>query len=197
MAGENGPNKRGRAKRSSDRNTRYATHVPVLRECVTALSASESNPIRVVEHGMGLGSTPFFHSLRNVAQITSFERELEWMWCADCASGSQTPHEMVLLKDDSAITQSQRGITNPRRTVALVDGYASQRASVLEVWMQLGVEFIIEHDVDVLTKEQVRLRRRLAKVNGYAAVQYTGRDPESALFARGAVPALTGSYEAL
>ena len=144
---------------------------------------------------MGLGSTPFFHSLRNVRQITSFERELEWMWCANCASGSQTPHEMVLLKDDSAVEQAQRGITDPRTTIALVDGYASQRVGVLEVWMQLGVEFIIEHDADVLTQEQVRTRRRLAKANGYAAVQYTGRDPESVLFAKGALPALTGSYE--
>lgn len=144
---------------------------------------------------MGLGSTPFFHSLRHVKGITSFERELEWMWCADCASGSKQDHTMILLKDDNAVEQAKQGISDPQRTVALVDGFASQRVKVLEVWMQLGVEFIVEHDADVLKLGEVKVRRRLAQANGYVALQYTDRDPESVLFARGVMPPVTGSYQ--
>jgi hypothetical protein len=193
----NKSNKRGTAIRSNDRNTRYATHIPVLRECISSLNASESNPIYAVEHGMGLGSTPFFHSLPNIKKITSFERELEWMRCDNCISGSQTPHEMALLKDDNAVSQTQCGITNPKMTIALVDGYASQRGKVLEAWMKLDVKFIIEHDAEVLTHDQVQIRRRYAKENGYLAVQYMGHDPESVLYAKDTLPTLTNNYQSL
>jgi hypothetical protein len=181
------PNKRGKASRSKDRNTRYATHVPVLKACIDVLSASVESPIYAIEHGMGLGSTPFFHSLSNVANIISFEREQEWLFCNDCSSGSLQPHSINLLSDKSAIEQATTGIVEPSRTIALVDGFAAQRASVLEAWMSLGVAFIVEHDAEVFTERDVRHRRTLAKNFGYVALQYAGRDPETAFFIKSGV----------
>jgi hypothetical protein len=189
------PNKRGRAHRSNDRNTRYATHIPVLKECINALSASKERPIHVIEHGMGLGSTPFFHSLQHVKKITSFERELEWIWCASCISGSKQDHTMILLENDNAIEQIKQYIDDPSRTVALIDGYASQRVKVLEVWMNLGIKFIVEHDGEVLTHGEITIRRKLALANNYVAMQYTGHDPETVLFVKSALPQLPDSYQ--
>lgn len=194
MAGDNGPNKRGGAHRSKDRNTRYATHVPCLQACVEALEPSADRPMYVIEHGMGLGSTPFFHTLPHVMNIISFEREPEWLFCNDCLSGSTQPHSITLLDDKTAIDQASVGVTDPERTVGLVDGFASQRMAVLEAWMRLGVAFIVEHDADVFSGKEVRNRRALATNFGYKAYQYTGHDPESAIFinSHAALP-LTGS----
>lgn len=182
MSGENGPNKRGKAIRSKDRNTRYATHIPCLQACVEALNPSAERPIFVVEHGMGLGSTPFFHSLPHVANIISFEREPDWLFCNDCLSGSTQPHSITLLEDSTAVEQSKTGLTDPERTVGLVDGYADQRYGVLEAWMHLGVTFIVEHDADTFGGRQFRLRRPLIEKYDYIAYQYTGHDPESVIY---------------
>jgi len=191
-----GTNSRGKAKRSNDRNTRYATHVPVLTACVDALNASAENPITVVEHGMGLSSTHFFHSLPHVKNIVSFEREIDWLNCSDCNDGSSQPHSMTLLDDDTAIEQATFGINEPERTVGLVDGFASQRVMVLEAWMCLGIVLIVEHDAETFSSGEVRGRRALAQKFGYAAYQYTGRDPETAFFVKqssGLTLSLTGS----
>lgn len=176
-----------------------STHVPVLKECVGALSASVDRPIYVIEHGMGLGSTPFFHTLPHVANIVSFEREPEWLFCNDCLSGSTQPHSITLLQDETAIEQAHVGISDPERSMAFVDGYAGQRMAVLEVWMQMGVAFIVEHDADVFTGREVRARKALAELFGYAAYQYTGHDPETAFFVGPRAPhlSLTGSYRPL
>lgn len=167
--------------------------MPVLEACVNALKAADDSPIYVIEHGMGLGSTPFFHSLSNVANIISFERELDWMFCNDCASGSLQPHSIVQLHDASAVEQAKVGIVEPARTVGLVDGYVAQRLPVLEAWMSLGVALIVEHDADVLASREVRRRRALAGEFGYKAFQYVGHDPETVFFISGSVigPSLT------
>lgn len=148
---------------------------------------------------MGLGSTPFFHSLSHVEKITSFERELDWMFCNDCDSGSLQPHDIIHLHDESAIEQARDGIVNPARTVGLVDGFVAQRMPVLEAWMSLGVAFIVEHDADAFTKRDVVGRRELAKQFGYLACQYTEFDPETAFFIAPDADGLTvsGSYVAL
>ncbi len=194
MAGDRGPNKRGKASRSGDRNTRYATHIPVLKACIGAMSATALNPIYVIEHGMGLGSTPFFHSVHNVASITSFEREPGWLFCNDCLSGSTQPHSITLLHDQTILNQAKSCVTVPERTVGLVDGYVKQRLPMLETWMSLGMAFIVEHDADAFTGPEIRSRQKAAKAFGYAAYQYADHDPETAFFVSpGAQLSLTGS----
>jgi len=179
------PNRRGGAKRSKDRNTRYATHIAVLNECVSLLNASEENPMHIIEHGMGLASTPFFHSLPRVEKITSFEREPEWSTCANCMSGSTTPpHQIIMLKDDTAIEQTRVGITRPSMTLVLVDGYASQRAGVVEAMMSAGCAYIVEHDAETFRGRDIEFRKNSARVHGYSAHQYMGHDPETAFFVK-------------
>ena len=195
MSGESGPNKRGSAERSTERNVRYATHVPALAACIGAMSASADNRIYLVEHGMGLGSTPFFHSVAHVANIVSLEREPDWVFCNDCNSGSTQPHTLTLLHDETAIAQARECIVEPGRTAALVDGYAAQRLPVLEMWMALGVKFIVEHDADTFKRHEVRSRTAIAARYGYQVFQYTQLDPESAIYVSNEAPSLslTGS----
>lgn len=194
MAGDRGPNKRGKASRSGDRNTRYATHIPVLEACIGALSASALNPIYVIEHGMGLGSTPFFHSVNNVANITSFEREPGWLFCNDCLSGSTQPHSITLLHDQTVIDQAKSCVQVPERTIGLVDGCVKQRLPMLETWMSMSMAFIVEHDADAFRRDDIQARQTAAATFGYAAYQYVGHDPETAFFVSpSAQLSLTGS----
>lgn len=102
---------------------------------------------------------------------------------------------MILLENDNAIEQIKQYIDDPSRTVALIDGYASQRVKVLEVWMNLGIKFIVEHDGEVLTHGEITIRRKLALANNYVAMQYTGHDPETVLFVKSALPQLPDSYQ--
>lgn len=192
----NRPNIRGTAARSQDRNERYATHLPVLRACIASLSASIRDPISIVEHGMGLGSTPYFHSLAHVDQFTSFEREPEWLECANCASGS-TGHLVIHVHDD--LTAINVNIARPDRTLGLVDGYASQRPHVLDAWMRQGVALIVEHDADTFDSKGVGRRQVLAQTYGYRAFQYVGLNPETAIYVGSNAPPLpiTGSCLAL
>jgi len=188
-------NKRGNVERSKNRLVRRATHIPVLRECVSALSGSESNLIFIVEHGMGQGSTPYFHTLDHVKQITSFESDPAWAKCTSCAINSLTPHEIVLINDNNVVEHAQRCIIDPTMTITLVDGVAVQRVKVLDAWMKLGVKFIVEHDADAMTPAEVKDRQHLMAVHGYTALQYTDHCPESVLFVKGTIPTLIGNYQ--
>lgn len=192
------PNTRGTAVRSQERNIRYATHLPVLEACVGALSASADRPICVVEQGQGLGSTPYFHALPHVCQFISFEREAEWLTCTVCA-GQSAEHRVVHIDDRIVTDQVNIDIAEPSRSLALVDGFASQRLAVLDVWMRLEFAFIVEHDADTFESRDVEKRRALAREHGYLAFQYVDHNPETAIYVgpNGPALALTGSCVAL
>ena len=176
------PNVRGKQPRDTDRNTRYGTHLPVLQACVTALGATPENPIELVELGMGLSSTPFFHAQANVSLITSFEREQPWLRCADCAAGSTQPHKMLLATDTDVVSMVRQ--FRSQRAVALVDGFTAHRPIALEAWMRAGVSFIVEHDAETFNSFDIKHRRALAEAFGYSAWQYIELNPETALFVK-------------
>ncbi len=183
------PNQRGKAKRSGERNVRYETHKPVLQACIEELG---SGPFFAIEHGMGLGSTPFFHTHPNVT-IVSFEREKEWAWCSNCNSGSLEPHSIVITYDKQVSEQVKQGF-DPPRTVGLVDGFAAHRIVVLEQWMSQSIPFIVEHDAETMKGHQVRTRRALAFSTSYTAYQYVALNPESIVYVHSSKHlSLTGS----
>lgn len=181
------PNKRGKATRSNDRNTRYATHTPVLKSCIEALSSSVGQ-VYAIEHGMGLASTPFIHQHPAVVSMVSLEREPEWARCDTCSSGSNKPHVVKLVRDgeerrEALVAFEENGL-KPESTVGLVDGFAWQRVHVLWAWMELGVSMIVEHDAETLSEVDVAVRRRLSRSFGYRAVQFTGLNPETLFFVK-------------
>lgn len=186
------PNKRGRAQRSTDRNTRYSTHVPVLKSCIEKLAETSPDGVQAIEHGMGLSSTSFFHEHPMVVSITSLEREPEWASCVTCCSGTTKPHSILVTSDDRVIEQATQqivdGIIKPRTTIGLVDGFASQRLEVLRAWMAAGVAIIVEHDAETFTDIDIAVRRRLARAHGYRALQFAKCDPETALYVNDKMP---------
>jgi len=177
------PNNKGKAIRSKVRNERYGTHLTVLGMSIDILNPSIENPIELIEHGMGLSSTSFLHSIKNVNIITSFEREIEWANCKDCDKGSQQCHNIILINDDS-FTEQITSMNFATRAVALVDGYALHRPIILESLMKNGVEFIVEHDAETFVVGEVVLRQAFARKYDYDAYQYVGKNPESALYVK-------------
>lgn len=175
------PNKRGVADRSSDRNTRYGTHTPVLIACISALSSSVTE-ITVIEHGMGLHSTKLFHTFPCITKIISLEQQQEWLKCEWCNSDQK--HVMLLTNDDNAIQQATLSVNEPDKTLGFVDGDGTQRKQVLTSWMNASVVVIVEHDAETFSLQEVDDRQRLSSQFGYKVFQYVGQVPETLYYVK-------------
>lgn len=188
------PNARGVAQRSPMKTVRVGTHVPVLKMCI---DASNEQIMHVVEHGMGLASTQYFHSLRGVTRLLSFENDPKWQRCIHCEQStsderlSQIEHIIVpfaATTDDAAklgVDTFQTLVSKhivPTNSLALVDGPHVERIKVLCTLLGYGVPYIVEHDAESLPLDELDERLNLCRVHGYTALQYVALNPETMLY---------------
>lgn len=172
------PNTRGTARRSDDKHVRVATHIPALNVACSVIA-----PTHVVEHGMGYGSTPHFHSIDTVTHILSFENDERWRECNCCIEGSATKHVIIEYSDSNFSEQAKDFPID--KTIALIDGEAKERPRALSISMQLGVPWIVEHDAECFTDDDLKVRLGFCKSLGYTAYQHVALNPESVVYVRG------------
>lgn len=138
----------------------------------------------VVEHGMGMSSTPMFHSM-DLRTYLSFEDDPRWARCPGtdgwCSLGSV--HSIVAF-DESYVGRIAATIIDPDRSLVLVDGPGPQRGLVAEACMERFVLAIVEHDAETFITDDVELRRAMCEKFGYASFQYVATDPEVAIYVR-------------
>lgn len=170
------PNTRGQMPRDKDKRIRVATHEPVVKLCLDAL-----HPLYIVEHGMGISSTPLFHCVDSVKTILSYEDDVNWQACNSCTHGASKQHTIVSWSGDADLERRVREF-DTSRTLGFVDGVAIQRYNVIDVLQRLNVPFIIDHDAETYETYQLMERYNLCRLNGYVAFQYIGKNPETALY---------------
>ena len=168
-----------KAPRHPDKKVRVSTHKPVLE---IALNDKRSKIHTVVEHGMGIASTPYFHSIPDVNMIISFEDDPNWMTCKNCLDGdSKSDHQIISFHDvDSLIGR----INKPDQTLALIDGPHKQRIIMINTLQSIGVPYIVEHDSESLPVDELNERLKLCKSNSYFVYQYVKLNPETMLYTR-------------
>jgi hypothetical protein len=171
------PNTRGNSPRSDSKADRVATHIPLFKYALTLPAAAQVDV--VIEHGMGLGSTPFFHSLSSVKRIVSFENDPTWRRCNLCGKDEKS-HTITSLSGENPL-QSLDNIV-PSCTIALVDGPADERLIFLNDCLLAGIAIIVEHDAETFTQRDLEMRREACKNAGYKAYQWINDNPESALY---------------
>lgn len=174
----NGPNSRGNASRSHDKSVRVATHAPL----VTELLRCFTSPVSVLEHGMGISSTPLFHSMPEVLQIVSLEDDPRWSTCQVCVSKqSNKQHTVKRYESDEDVRQI---LSLHSIDFVLVDGPSSQRLDVLRIALQSHVSVIVEHDSETHSHTELSERQHLARCFGYEAHISTTRNPETSFYVR-------------
>lgn len=165
------PNLRTKFARHGDKYIRLATHLNVVKHVLNMFSVRH-----VIEHGMGKGSTPFFHTL-SLKTYISFENNPDWMSCY-----TENCQDHIITKFNGTLC-----ITNPKETLVFVDGQADERLNVLEHAMMNDVCAIVEHDAETFTSEELDARRTLSEKYCYNAYQYVNDNPETALYVKRSV----------
>lgn len=173
------PNKRGNAHRSADKSERVKTHIPLLRFVVSLV---RDRPMSTaIEHGMGIGSTPFLHSLEGISRIFSLENDPRWRSCSSCGKDGKY-HEISGWPGEDPVSSIPD--LDPASTLALVDGPADERIRFLISCLSHGIEIVVEHDAETLTQQEVDVRREAARSAGYLCYQWINDNPESILYSR-------------
>jgi len=170
-------NQRGTAIRDQDKSIRIKTHIPVIERCLIEMSER----ITIIEHGMGIGSTPFFHSQNKVKSIISFENDHKWNTCSLCGSDSKLHIIKPFIEEDLDNIFSQY-VNDVSQTLALIDGPTIERSIIFKYLINLSIPFIVEHDVEWWDATCLNSRITHASLNGYTTFQYVRTNPESALF---------------
>lgn len=170
-------NQKGKAIRSDDKNIRVSTHLSVLKFVV----ANFSDINFVIEHGMGNSSTPFFHSISAVKTIVSFENNVKWQTCSICSLHSDLKTHVIEPFDNEKLLQ-RLNTFDVTKTLALVDGVGDERLQALKTLQEQNVAFIVEHDAETLSLDNVLTRNVMSVKNEYAAIQYISENPESVLY---------------
>lgn len=173
------PNTRGSAPRHKDKKIRVATHLDVIKMCLESINVEF-----VVEHGMGIASTPFFHNVKSLKRLLSFENEKQWQKCDLCPS---SPLEHIIVaaptnNDFKHVISEQ--IETVERSLALVDGPGPERFDVLKACVELGFPFIVEHDAETMDVSSLNDRKILVSERGYAMCQYVTSNPETMLYVK-------------
>jgi len=169
-----GPNTRGDAKRSDKKEIRIASHTPVLKFVIESI-----RPSIVIEHGMGVSSTPLMHSFSCVKKIVSLEDEKKWRHCKICEN---KPNPLVEHHIISYSELTDEMLTEDDTTVVFLDGKDTQRLVLLERSMKAGVKAIVEHDVETFSPDRVEMIVKLGNEHSYELHQYVRENPESGLY---------------
>lgn len=167
------PNKRGTATRNIEKSVRIATHRHVI-DVVWACYIIED----VIEDGIGVSSTAYFHEL-GAKRILSFEPIERWQSCT-C---NRDTH--VITDTQNILDEASKFVINSRKTLLFIDGQSTEeRFKVLESLIRLSPTCIIEHDVEALLNDDVSQRKRVLERNGYTAFQYVDQNPETGLYVK-------------
>ena len=163
------PSQLGTALRAEEKSIRTASHLSVLIDLTSAFSLDV-----VLEHGMGKSSTPFFHKT-TLSRLLSIENSPIWNVCEDCGWGSKRIlHEIKTFSDVN--NETFRDVE-----LSFIDGEEQERMRVLQSSIDSHVRFIIEHDVESLTKIEHLNRIKLLKSAGYLLFQSVSENPETLL----------------
>lgn len=170
-----GPNLRGTAGRSHDKDKRMATHTNVIKSLIVQLS-----PQLVIEHGMGKSSTPLFHEL-NVPHVISLEDNEAWRGCGVCEAGRGSNKHTIMTYADMSEKDIWSSL-DPATTFLFLDGPDNQRQALFDIATQHGVAVIIEHDAESFSLERIDYIKRLGTKRGYVLRQYIKENPETGLY---------------
>lgn len=169
------PNTRGNSTRSPSKNIRVGTHLDVIQECVKI-----GNIDFVIEHGMGVASTRYFHTLN--CKMISYENVPKWKICNECKIQKYKELHSVIDYDVKTYKEPFKNMTS--NTLVFVDGPGIERESILTYALELGALFVVEHDAETLTKEQLDIRKHLIKKYDYKMFQYIKKNPETMLYCK-------------
>lgn len=168
-----------KALRHPDKKVRVSTHKPVLE---IVLSDQRTKIETVVEHGMGIASTPYFHSVENISTLISFEDDPNWMSCKTCLDGnSKVKHEIISF---TSVDTLYERISNPSQTLALIDGPHKQRIMMINMLQAINVPYIVEHDSESLPVDELNERLNISSSNKYFVYQYVKLNPETMLYTK-------------
>ena len=167
-------NLRGIAVRDRNKSVRVATHSHVLKSLLDEVKCH----VTVLEHGMGISSTPLLHSHKNVSSFVSFEDDPSWARCSGCTGN----HEIFPYSP----AQAKKIIEETHPYLVFLDGPGLQRNELFEICLKLNVHVIVEHDSETHDENAVEFRRRLLKEHGYIGVVDTSKNPETAIYVKDA-----------
>lgn len=173
------PSQRGTAVRSSSKTDRVGTHKPVVELCLSMIREAT-----VIEHGMGVVSTPFFHKHDHVRKIISFEDDPSWKRCQTCKNQERLTQEHTIVDFSLENLRKATGDIDPQTTLVLVDGPHTQRIQVIKFLLELSVFAIVEHDAESLPIDEFNERVKIASESVYSIYQYVDLNPETLLYTR-------------
>lgn len=175
------PNTRGGARRHELKTVRVATHSAVLRACLAATPGD----VDVLEHGMGVGSTPLIHAFSRLRKMLSYETEPQWMTCSTCSDEeAKKKHVISNPKPEQFEEEAKRTFGSLDQCVVFVDGPGKERFEVVRLAMTSGAPYIIEHDAECYSVEEVQARKEISARCGYSAHQYVLENPETAFYVK-------------
>jgi hypothetical protein len=171
---EKRPSQLGTAIRSEEKTIRTSTHLSVLSDLFSIFSLSV-----VLEHGMGKSSTSFFHKTVK-ERLVSIENSPIWGVCEHCGGGSKIAHDIRPFNDVNQIALKDIELS-------FIDGEEQERKSIHTLSVDAKVRFIIEHDVESLTKKIHDDRVTTLKSSGYKIIQRVDENPETMLAFRNVI----------
>jgi hypothetical protein len=173
-------NQKGNAKRHPNKSVRVSTHTPVLELAISLLG----NNITIVEHGMGISSTPFFHKEVKISRILSFEDDKKWMNCADCNTtiSNKIHHINSFNSLENCKNIISSFVENHKDIIVLVDGPSDQRIQVLKIAQELMISHIVEHDAETFNSNELLQRVEISRKNRYNVYQYIKLNPETMFY---------------
>lgn len=173
------PNRKGLGFRSPNKKIRISTHIEVLKSCFSVGQIDH-----VIEHGMGFGSTPFFHESK-VKTLLSFENVPIWQKCEACDQEQQViNHKIVIFDQETYVKHIEESVQNSKYTLAFIDSHPIERNFILKKCLDLGVPWIVEHDAETFTREQLFVRRRFLQAHDYVGFQFIKLEPETSIYVK-------------
>lgn len=169
----NYPNQRGSAKRSENKKIRLGTHIDVLDMCLSSSKISE-----VLEHGMGVVSTQHFHKTQ--LPFVSLENIPKWRNCVGCDVPKQKTLHTIMSYDN--VEKAFESVTPD--SLVFVDGPGVERLDIVSRALSLSVEYVVEHDAETMSPNELNERKLLCDRFGYVMYQYIAKNPETMLYAR-------------
>ncbi len=171
-------NQRGTAKRHENKIVRVGTHKHVLEFCLQSHHVTS-----IIEHGMGVVSTSFFHNIPTVNKIFSLENDRKWQRCDSCNEHTKHYISEFITKDElkKSLIDAEIDFSS---CLSLIDGPHLERCSIIDVMLEFEIPSIVEHDVEVLTEIELLKRTQLCKQNSYNMYQYIKQNPETMLYSK-------------
>lgn len=147
-----------KATRHPDKRIRVATHVSVLNKLFDIFEIHS-----VVEHGSGLGSTPYFG--QKGVKLHSIEDDPQWKIDVGQTTNTFSEFKNNILSAD----------------LYLIDGPNAQRDELLpQVFCKTKI--IVVHDFEIYDDKTIELFQKNANKEGFTLYHYIAENPETGLY---------------